>query len=71
MNLHYEFCEEAFPLLLSIFKEMGDGRNLWKSHDRLLGTVRTERQDIVRNIELFLFLDFVVCVQNLRDKVGN
>jgi hypothetical protein len=50
---------------------MGDGRNLWKSHDRLLGTVRTERQDIVRNIELFLFLDFVVCVQNLRDKVGN
>jgi hypothetical protein len=45
--------------------EIGDRRNLWKLHDRLLSTVRIKRQNVVRNIELLLFLDFVMGIQNL------
>lgn len=36
-------------------------------HNRLISTLRIEWQNIVRNIELFLFLNFVVCIQNLHN----
>jgi len=39
--------------------------NLWVTHNSLTGTLRIKRKNIVRNIELFLLLNFVVCIQNL------
>ena len=44
-------------------KEMDE--NLWVTHNSLTGTLRVKRKNIVRNIELFLLLNFVVCIQNL------
>jgi hypothetical protein len=42
--------------------------NLWILHNGLLSTFRIKRENVVGNIELPLFLDFVVCVQNLYNK---
>jgi hypothetical protein len=45
--------------------------NLWVSHNSLIGTLRIQWKNIVGNIELFLLLDFVVCIQNLHGKVAS
>jgi hypothetical protein len=43
-------------------------KNLWISHNGLTSTFRIKRENVIRYVQLFLFFNLIVCIQNLCSK---